>query len=98
MNPPKFKYRGFGLNIGSDVEFPELFPFDFEAEDVRIDAGPIDDPWFESNAMRPYLQQIDPDRYRCQIPDAANTWSPMAPDYKWNPGATPTHPPFGCMP
>lgn len=70
MKPPKFKYRGFGLNIGSDIEFPELWGYDFQKEDIRIDTGPIEDPWFDAYDMDRFAQQIDPRCYRCQIPDA----------------------------
>ncbi len=70
MNPPTFKYRGFGLKIVSDIEFPELFPDDFDLEDVKIASGPIHDPWFENHAARRIHQRVDPDVFRLQIPDA----------------------------
>ena len=70
MNPPTFKYRGFGLKIVSDIEFPELFPDDFDLEDVKIESGPIDDPWFENLAARRVHQRVEPDMFRLQIPDA----------------------------
>lgn len=70
MNPPTFKYRGFGLKIVSDIEFPELFPDDFDLEDVKIASGPIDDPWFENLAARRVHQRVEPDMFRLQIPDA----------------------------
>lgn len=69
MKPPKFKYRGFGLNIGSDIEFPELFSHDFEQEDVRVEAGPIEDRLFDDIAQGSHFQQIDPGVFKCQIPD-----------------------------
>jgi hypothetical protein len=68
MKPPKFKYRGFGLNIGSDIEFPELFSHDFEQEDVRVEAGPIEDPWFDANDFQRITQKISPGIYRCLVP------------------------------
>jgi hypothetical protein len=70
MNPPTFKYRGFGLKIVSDIEFPELFPDDFDLEDVKIESGPIDDPWFENLAARRVHQRVEPDMFKLQIPDA----------------------------
>jgi hypothetical protein len=70
MNPPTFKYRGFGLKIVSDIEFPELFPDDFDLEDVKIESGPIDDLWFENLAARRVHQRVEPDMFKLQIPDA----------------------------
>lgn len=65
---PGFKYRGFGVNIRSNIEFPELFPADFEEEDIEIQFAEFDDPWFR--AIDPDLggQQIHPGTYRLQIP------------------------------
>ncbi|GAB3508607.1 phosphoenolpyruvate carboxykinase (ATP) [Emticicia fontis] len=36
-----FKYWGFGLKILSEIEFPELFSFDFEVQDITITFGLI---------------------------------------------------------
>ena len=70
MHPPKFKYRGFGLNIGSDIAIPELYPYDFDRVDVSIEAGPINDPWFENDASPRISQQSDPGLFKLQIPNA----------------------------
>jgi hypothetical protein len=35
------KYWGFGLRIASEIEFPELFPFDFSDADVTINFGKV---------------------------------------------------------
>ena len=69
MNPPTFKYRGFGLKIASNIAFPELFPDDFDREDVKIEAEPIDDPWFENLAARRVHQRMEPDIFRLHIPN-----------------------------
>lgn len=68
MTTSKFKYRGFGLNIGSEIEFPELYPSDFDFEDVRIDAGPIKDHWFEGVDTTRVFQRVEPGLFRLQIP------------------------------
>lgn len=68
MSLSKFKYRGFGLNIGSEIEFPELFPSDFDAEDVSIAAGPIQDHWFEDIDPAMVFQRVEPGLFRLQIP------------------------------
>jgi hypothetical protein len=39
-----FRYWGFGLKIVSDIEFPELFPYDFESEDIKIVLGRVSLP------------------------------------------------------
>lgn len=36
-----YKYWGFGLKILSEIEFPELFPFNFEIEDIKIVFGSV---------------------------------------------------------
>ena len=70
MPPPKFKYRGFGLNIGSDLEFPELFPHDFGRADLRVETGPITDAWFAAQDPGRPSQRIDPGSFRLWIPGA----------------------------
>lgn len=69
MKPPEFKYRGFGLNISSEIEFPELYSYDFEQEDIRVEAGPMEDRLFDEIALGSHFQQIDPGVFKCQIPD-----------------------------
>ncbi len=39
-----FKYWGFGLKILSEIEFPELLPYDFEIEDIKIVVGIVSLP------------------------------------------------------
>lgn len=39
-----FRYWGFGLKILSDIEFPELLPYDFEIEDIKIVMGGVSLP------------------------------------------------------
>ncbi len=36
-----YKYWGFGLHITSEIEFPELLPFDFKHADVSITIGEV---------------------------------------------------------
>lgn len=36
-----FKYWGFGLHIESEIEFPELLPFDFSEADITISLGHV---------------------------------------------------------
>ncbi len=39
-----FKYWGFGLKILSEIEFPELLPYDFKIEDIKIVVGSVSLP------------------------------------------------------
>jgi hypothetical protein len=68
MSSPEFKYRGFGLNICSEIGFPELFPADFEQEDIHIRVKPIEDGWFESIDPGHGCQRVDRDVFRLQVP------------------------------
>jgi hypothetical protein len=68
MSFPGFKYRGFGLNIRSEIGFPELFPADFEQEDILIRIKTIEDHWFESIDPDRGCQQVERDFFRLQVP------------------------------
>ena len=37
----KYQYWGFGLNIESEIEFPELIPQSFDQPDVTICLGQV---------------------------------------------------------
>lgn len=68
MTAPHFKYRGFGLNIGSDIEFPELYPGPGNPEDLRIRELPINDPWFQGLDRDKISYRIDEHQFRLQVP------------------------------
>ena len=36
-----YKYWGFGLKIISEIEFPEMMPFEFEDADLSIVLGTV---------------------------------------------------------
>lgn len=70
------QYWGFGLNIASDIEFPELLPSKFEGADVTISlTGHIDEPAGEREAYTDHISVFNPSGYYLDIKGVARYYA-----------------------
>jgi hypothetical protein len=58
-----FHYWGYGLTIASEIEFPELLPFDFETADVTIHLGKTPEILTGANVINRVGVCISPTEY-----------------------------------
>jgi hypothetical protein len=70
-----FQYWGFGLNIASEIEFPELLPAVFDKEDVSIKVGITPEELTGEDVVRRVLVFISPSAYLQRIPSVANYYA-----------------------
>ena len=68
--PPSYRYLGFGLNIASDTEFPELFPGGTGEPDITIRLGIPDESLFLGQDDGKVWYEFLPELFRLNIPDA----------------------------
>jgi hypothetical protein len=62
-------YWGFGLHIASEIEFPELLPFDFEEADVTITIGKTPDALEGEDVVQKPMSSISKDEYLLNVRD-----------------------------
>lgn len=56
-------YWGFGLHIASEIEFPELLPFDFKKADITISIGKTPEALEGEGVVKKPLSSISKDEY-----------------------------------
>lgn len=70
-----FKYWAFGLQIESEIEFPELFPFAFEQADLKISLGVIPKQLTGDKVVQKVNVIMSPDEYIIRIVNVANYYA-----------------------
>lgn len=70
-----YQYWGFGLNIASEIEFPELFPSGFEQADVTIRLGVTPQQLAGDGVIKKVRVAISPDEYLLQSVNVANYYA-----------------------
>jgi hypothetical protein len=63
-----YRYRGFGLNISSEIEFPELYAADFTSPDVEITISGTDAGAFEGRDSSKMFHVFGADEFILNIP------------------------------
>lgn len=70
-----FKYWGFGLQIASEIEFPELFPFEFEQADLTIDLGITPQQLTGDDLVQKVRVAMRPDEYLLEVMNIAHYYA-----------------------
>jgi hypothetical protein len=82
-----FKYWGYGLHILSDIEFPELYPIDFETADVTIEEGNVPTEISGDNVLKKVFSSISRDEYLWNIRTVAKYYAGFGSTVKYEPVA-----------
>jgi len=80
-----FKYWGFGMHIASEMEFPELLPFDFIVPDVIIKSGNTPDSLEGENVIKRAFSYIGKDEYLLKIKNICTYYTSKGRDIIYNP-------------
>lgn len=67
-----YHYWGFGLAIKSEIEFPELLPFDFEEEDLKICIGKTPERLYGDEVVEKVRVSISPAEYLLKVMNIAH--------------------------
>ncbi|EHQ27890.1 HPr kinase [Mucilaginibacter paludis] len=67
-----YHYWGFGLHILSEIEFPELLPFEFDVPDVTIRLGKTPETLEGDDVVHRVRISMSPNEYLLKIHDIAN--------------------------
>jgi len=67
-----YKYRGFGLLIASEIEFPELLPADFPVADVTIISGNTPEKLEGAQVIHRAFSSISKDEFLLSIKNICN--------------------------
>lgn len=70
-----FKYWGYGLHILSDIEFPELYPIDFEDVDVTIKQGKVPEELSGEGVIKKVFSSISGTEYLWNIRTVAKYYA-----------------------
>lgn len=70
-----YKYFGFGLNIASEIEMPELVPADFEVHDILISIGTVPDSVSEEEVFSKWFFSLGKSEYILKIKDIARYYA-----------------------
>lgn len=67
-----YKYWAYGLFVESEIEFPELFPFEFETTDVAIRLGKTPETLIGDDVVHRVRVSISPNEYLLKLLNIAN--------------------------
>ena len=70
-----YKYWAFGLQIESEIEFPELFPSTFEHADLKISLGITPSELTGDKVVQKVNVTMSPDEYIIRIVNVANYYA-----------------------
>lgn len=70
-----YHYWGYGLHIASEMEFPELLPFEFETPDVTIRIGKTPETLIGNNVVHRVGVSISPNEYLLKTLNIANYYA-----------------------
>lgn len=70
-----YKYWGYGLTIASEIEFPELFPYEFEEADLNITIGNTPESLSGESLINKVRLSITPEDYLQTIKGVANYYA-----------------------
>lgn len=70
-----YHYWGFGLTIESEIEFPELLPFEFEEADITIRLGKTPEQLRGKDAVEKVRVSMSPTEYLLKVLDIANYYA-----------------------
>lgn len=62
-----YKYHGFGLNIASEMEMPELFPHDFDEADLTISIGKVPEALNGTGVIKRAFSLIGENEYTLNV-------------------------------
>jgi len=67
-----YHYWGYGLHIASEIEFPELLPFEFDTPEVTIRLGKTPEALTGENVVHKVRVSMSPDEYLLKFMNTAN--------------------------
>lgn len=70
-----YHYWGFGLTIKSEIEFPELLPFEFKEADILIRLGKTPEKLSGEDVIEKVRVSISPTEYLLKVLDTANYYA-----------------------